>query len=618
MKQLTCEMCGSTDLMKQDGVFVCQTCGCKYSVEEAKKMMVEGTVSVSGAVQTDSSHLVQNYLDMAVNAFDAGNNEEAESYCNKIIEVEPTNYKAWMLKGAASAWQTTLANLRISEGINAFAKGVNYAPEDVKDAVVEQAKTQISNICIAVVKLQTERFAKWPDKEETNNLCSLLTVVLNSVVDFLSRTSVLVPLEEIMAPIATSLNQCVTQAYKNVIYPDYKSDRYPYPDDDDWKKYLDRLEYCIKIVKTAIDLCDSDDENDITRYENLIFLHKQAIESCSYLSVYADFDPNNLGYQFAQRAAQIYRDKGLIPDIENSRCYGKNLQLTDAAKKFRRKLISEYESKIKEIKENIARKKAEEKAERERIAREEAQKRYDAYWSEHADEKVALESEKQSLDVQIKSIYDDCNNQTSALDKEISEIPGKTEIANLEERITKLNAEKDSLGIFKGKQKKALKEEIDSLSTEKRNIQSRMSSAKSELEKKIRSIKADAQKKADPLKSRRAEIEKELCVERFSIVNVVDSNESVPASEFVFIVEDVFSITGRGTVATGIVESGQISLGESVKIYRQNGEVKTSRITGIEKFREKNLDTANQGDAVGLLLRGIQSVEVGKGDKIIK
>ena len=38
MKQLTCEMCGSTDLLKQDGVFVCQTCGTKYSVEEAKKM----------------------------------------------------------------------------------------------------------------------------------------------------------------------------------------------------------------------------------------------------------------------------------------------------------------------------------------------------------------------------------------------------------------------------------------------------------------------------------------------------------------------------------------------------------------------------------------------------
>lgn len=56
MKQLTCEMCGSTDIIKQDGVFLCQSCGCKYSVEEAKKMMLEGAVDVSGStVKIDNS-----------------------------------------------------------------------------------------------------------------------------------------------------------------------------------------------------------------------------------------------------------------------------------------------------------------------------------------------------------------------------------------------------------------------------------------------------------------------------------------------------------------------------------------------------------------------------------
>ena len=55
MKRLTCEMCGSTDLVKQDGFFVCQTCGTKYSVEEAKKMMIEGTVDVQGTVKVDRS-----------------------------------------------------------------------------------------------------------------------------------------------------------------------------------------------------------------------------------------------------------------------------------------------------------------------------------------------------------------------------------------------------------------------------------------------------------------------------------------------------------------------------------------------------------------------------------
>ena len=62
MKRLTCEMCGSTDLMKQDGVFVCQSCGTKYSIEEAKKMMVDGTVEVAGTVKVDDSALWQKML----------------------------------------------------------------------------------------------------------------------------------------------------------------------------------------------------------------------------------------------------------------------------------------------------------------------------------------------------------------------------------------------------------------------------------------------------------------------------------------------------------------------------------------------------------------------------
>ena len=99
MKRLTCEMCGSTDLIKQDGVFVCQTCGCKYSIEEAKKMMVEGTVEVTGTVKVDNSAAIENYLDMARNAIDAGNNKEADEYCNKIIEMDTANWEAGQSDG---------------------------------------------------------------------------------------------------------------------------------------------------------------------------------------------------------------------------------------------------------------------------------------------------------------------------------------------------------------------------------------------------------------------------------------------------------------------------------------------------------------------------------------
>ena len=58
-------MSGSTDLLKNEGVFVCQFCGCKYSLEEARKMMVEGTVEVQGTVQVDNSTFVKKYLENA-------------------------------------------------------------------------------------------------------------------------------------------------------------------------------------------------------------------------------------------------------------------------------------------------------------------------------------------------------------------------------------------------------------------------------------------------------------------------------------------------------------------------------------------------------------------------
>ena len=93
MRQLTCEMCGSTDMLKQDGVFVCQCCGCKYSVEEAKKMMVEGTVQVEGTVKVDNKDKIENYLKMAESAYESENLKEAEDYANKIIEI--WSQEAW-------------------------------------------------------------------------------------------------------------------------------------------------------------------------------------------------------------------------------------------------------------------------------------------------------------------------------------------------------------------------------------------------------------------------------------------------------------------------------------------------------------------------------------------
>jgi len=81
---------------------------------------------------------------------------------------------------------------------------------------------------------------------------------------------------------------------------------------------------------------------------------------------------------------------------------------------------------------------------------------------------------------------------------------------------------------------------------------------------------------------------------------------------FLMAIEDVFSITGRGTVATGRVERGQVNVGELVDLVGLSAEVTSTTVTGLEMF-QKSLETALAGDNVGILLRGIQKENIERG-----
>ncbi|MEG0763330.1 MAG: elongation factor Tu [Oscillospiraceae bacterium] len=108
------------------------------------------------------------------------------------------------------------------------------------------------------------------------------------------------------------------------------------------------------------------------------------------------------------------------------------------------------------------------------------------------------------------------------------------------------------------------------------------------------------------------------------IVELMDAVDSwIPTPErksdlpFLLPVEDVFTITGRGTVATGRVERGTIKVGEEVEIVGLSEERTKSTVTGLEMFR-KLLDFAQAGDNVGALLRGIQRTDIERGQVIAK
>ena len=107
----------------------------------------------------------------------------------------------------------------------------------------------------------------------------------------------------------------------------------------------------------------------------------------------------------------------------------------------------------------------------------------------------------------------------------------------------------------------------------------------------------------------------------FELMDAVDSYIPTPerASDkpFLLPVEDVFTISGRGTVATGRVERGIAKVGDPVDIVGIRPEKKTSVITGLEMFR-KSLDEAYAGDNVGALLRGIDRTQIERGQVIVK
>ena len=101
------------------------------------------------------------------------------------------------------------------------------------------------------------------------------------------------------------------------------------------------------------------------------------------------------------------------------------------------------------------------------------------------------------------------------------------------------------------------------------------------------------------------------------IENYIPTPERATDKPFLMPVEDVFSITGRGTVATGRVESGVVKVQDEVEIVGLTDEIRKVVVTGVEMFR-KLLDQAEAGDNIGVLLRGVQRNEIERGQVLAK
>lgn len=499
MKKIVCELCESTDFVKDGGMFVCQGCGTKYSAEEAKSMMreVEGSVpaGASGLGGNPNQAPIDNILLLATNAYSASNNEETEKYCNRAIELDGTCYKAWMLKGKAAGWQSTIQKSRVAEAAHSFKQAVDFAPDEEKDSLREEAVEELKRLGLACISLRGKRFSQYPDDEELNGFVSDIGPLVDGLVVLLSKgaevakANVLAGLfsginiasvqfvgmkskaeaagvpKEFFTQIAREMEAAAYEGFKTA-KTKYANNNRPMP--DDFKKTMHEVDNCIMLTEMAISAGNDGGNSNVVRYYHQINMQ----EYCIYMSAYADYSSS-------------YKD----------------WFLTDESKKKRREIISGYEKSIQEIQDKAKAKEAEER----KKAEKEKQARIKAYWEAHADEKAKLDAEKKELTDRKSKLSAEVVDLTKQIDaaQPTGNVPSEDERNKVKAQIKELENRRAGLGIFAGKEKKRIGEEIASL-------QGRLDSLKSKIQEEKKARAAEADKKAAPLKAKKDELEKQV------------------------------------------------------------------------------------------------------------
>lgn len=423
MAVITCDICGGKLTITGGGIAICEDCGMEHSKERLQEKLKD--IKKGGTVQVESTGQIDNFLRMAENAVEADNNSEAEMYCNKIIEIDTNNAKAWFLKGKAAGWQSTITNNRLKEAAVCFARTIDCSPEGEIDNYKSQSTEQITKLALALIAVRGQRFEKYPDEEEANGIIHDLDSVQEAVTLLANKGGVLIT--GCMEPIANVINNSVVDAFNKKILPEYKGGNDDLPDDNRLIKFVEQSHFCILLLEKAIELSDTDEVRDIKRYENLIDIHKQVRDSCAY-----DF------YYSESQGKKIW-----IP----------TRFLTDSSKKEHAKKIAQYKAIVSEFKNKEEEKRNQELKEKKKKEEEESKKRFEEYWAAHAKEKADLEIKKEGLTAEI-----------SNLELEVKLLKEKIRQENEESKanISKLQNELNSLGVFKGKEKKILQAEIAS------------------------------------------------------------------------------------------------------------------------------------------------------------
>ena len=449
MAALVCDICGGKLVMGSGGIAVCDSCGMEHSPDRMKEKIQE----VKGVVRVDNSHMVDNWMKMGTAAAQAGNNKEAYEYFTKVIEVDPNNWRAIFEKGKAGAWQSTLANLRISE----LYQGIKMALEIIDGLDLSE--------------------------EELISIKNEFAVAL------------------------FNLNNAITDLMEQNLFN--LDDKYF---DAHWDQMWNtRQRYITNVDQLEDALCLISDFTDDLSKSNVIEFKKRMCSdlrsACSSIQYWTNYSQDDLGYLgFMPTEKQQYLDKywklvdeirEVEPDFGTNKWsypdpFGPGLHDTD-------EIYSYWKKK---------------EAERQERKKKEAQKkRFDAYWQEHAAEKDQHKERIHTIDSEIKGLRDTVsqyNLRIEEIKKEANvSLPIESQLAEIKKQQSELIIQKGKLGLFAGKQKKQIQEQIDALQVQISTFEDSIKKQRKAIQDDISARVADVQAEQKPYLDQIATLEDE-------------------------------------------------------------------------------------------------------------
>ena len=146
--KFTCELCGGSNIERNDEGFVCTDCGCKYSMEQARKIFsdIKGT--------TNNSQLTQ-YLEIAQSALDSKNGQEAYSYAEKVLERDSSCSTAWYIKMCSIEFIAKIGNPKVEEVVSCSRQVVRTCKENGNTEMIEKTYTYLLNRASDLLSIAT-------------------------------------------------------------------------------------------------------------------------------------------------------------------------------------------------------------------------------------------------------------------------------------------------------------------------------------------------------------------------------------------------------------------------------------------------------------------------------